>query len=114
MIWPLILKGACIAIAAMFWAAASVLLFRFNASVFRNKNSNFWNPVFSSQKAKQIGGFKVDAFHIFQGFFLAFLFLSAVIHSDAVWWHQWIGMSVIWIIVFPVTYGLLSPLHGKK
>lgn len=112
-IWPLILKGLAVAAGAMFWAAASVLLFRFSASVFRNRNPKFWNPVFSSKSAKQIGGFKVDAFHIFQGLALAFLFAAAVINSGLTWWMQWAGMSTVWIIVFPITYGLLSPLHGK-
>jgi hypothetical protein len=113
-IWQLILKGSCVAVAAMFWAGASVLLFRFGSSVFRKLNPKFWNPPISSKEAKQVGGFKIDGFHIFQGIALSFLFLSAVIHSELTWWYQWIGMSVIWIIVFPVTYGLLSPLHGKK
>lgn len=113
--WPLITEG----LAAIFWAAASVLQFRFGSSVFRKLNRNFWNPVYSSKAAKQIGGYKVDAFHLFQSAaiicFLAPVFIG---HN----WHvlennllDMLAKTVItgaeWTVLFPVTYGLLSPYH---
>jgi hypothetical protein len=114
----IIAKSVCVIIGGFCWAASSVLLFRFGHSVFRKLSPNFWNPFYSSDNAKQIGGFKVDAYHIFQGLALAFLFIAAVLPNEQLFTKLWVDMLVkwgafsgLWIIAFPVSYGLLSPLH---
>lgn len=64
-----------IAIAACLWAGCSIMLFRYEGSVFRRwKNQQFWNPVEAAKKYKTIFGYKLTGFHIMQSASI-FLFL---------------------------------------
>jgi len=101
-------------LATISWAAASVLLFRFGTSIFRNLNKMFWNPIYSSQNAKTIGGYKIDAFHLFQSAAICFATGALVFYEKM--FGRLIDFCIfggIEIIVFPIFYGLISR-HNKK
>lgn len=119
MTWWVPISMACSAIC---WAAASVLEFRYGQSIFQKDNAsvkyrNFWHPVFSHNNSKQIFGYKVDAFHLFQSAAIIFFSLPA---AKALDWHPtrislyFIDLDFIiclaivgtvWNIVFPNAYG---------
>jgi hypothetical protein len=100
------------ALAAICNACMDDLLFRFGWSVFKNHPN--WNPVYSSQHSKTIGGWKFDAWHVFQSLMILFCALAAIFNY--LWWPHFITgwmkliiYVVVWSTVKPFAYGRFAP-----
>ena len=93
---------AFIAVAAIFNAAMDkVENENFYTSIFRNLNPNFWYKRQSWNKAKKIGGYKFDAWHLAKSLMLLMLFLP---YGFLISWKFFGIAGLTWIVVFNLFY----------
>lgn len=98
--------GILILLAAIFKAVADTLAHHFDTSVFKGKNTAFWNPLHpDNDKVKKIGGYPLDAWHLANSAMI-FSFILAAIFNDLpfLWWLQLIGFGVLFNLVFVLFY----------
>lgn len=77
----------------------------FSASVFRNLNPKFWYKRESWKWAKQIGGYRLDAWHLAKSAMLVLLITAAVAYSKVInWYIDVVVAGGVWILVFNLFY----------
>lgn len=92
-------------LAAMFKAIADTVDHHFDTSIFRLYNQSFWNRDVSSEKAKRIFGYKIDAWHLaLSAQIVCWLILPFVHEQKLRWiWELAIG-GLFFNIVFNIFY----------
>lgn len=77
----------------------------FYTSIFRNLNPNFWYKRQSWDKARKIGGWKFDAWHVFKSLMLGFLTIAIVSYEELfAWYYDYAIAGGIWIFFFNLFY----------
>jgi len=95
-----------IILAAICNAVMDTLSFHFSSSIFSKKKPNFWDPNISWRFAKKIGGYKLDAWHLFKSSMIVFLVISIIIYnifpfpSIIKWYFQVPILGVAWNLTF--------------
>jgi hypothetical protein len=94
-----------IAVAASLNAVMDTLTHHFGVSIFKKKKPSFWNPEVSWKEAKRIGGYKLDAWHMFKSGMIVLLcvcplFYAPVIHPSL----DWMLAGLVWNCVFNIFY----------
>jgi hypothetical protein len=91
--------------AAIFKAVSDTVDHHFDTSIFRRLEPKFWDRDISSDKAKRIGGYKVDAWHLSQSAMIVCMIAAAVLHQQKTAWYYEIAIGgVLWNILFNVFY----------
>jgi hypothetical protein len=75
------------------------------ATIFKNKNPAFWHKRYSWDKAKKIGGWKFDAWHVAKSLMIFSLCAAVVFYKQI--WNPLIDYSIAggtWIITFNLFY----------
>lgn len=95
-----------IILAAIFKAVADTLAHHFDTSVFRKKNTAFWNPLHrDNDYVKRIFSYPLDAWHISNSLMLACFTLAIVVNNLKYdWYCQLIGLNVVFVLVFNFCY----------
>jgi len=91
--------------AAIFKAVADEVDHHFDTSIFRRHDPNFWDRDISSDKAKRICGYKIDAWHISLSCMIVCMILAAIFHQPklAWYWELLIG-GFVWNTMFNIFY----------
>lgn len=77
----------------------------FYDTIFRNKQKDFWYKRDSWDKAKKIGGWKFDGWHLFKTLHLTFLFLSIVSYENFfTWYYDFLIAGITWVVSFNFFY----------
>jgi hypothetical protein len=77
----------------------------FTGSVFSHLDPKFWHKRVSCDYAKQIFGYKLDAWHLTKSFMIACLATSVVMYQPTFpWWVEIPIAGVVWIGVFVPFY----------
>lgn len=76
------------------------------ATIFKNKNPAFWHKRYSWDKAKKIGGWKFDSWHVAKSLMLGFITLAIVFYKPILthWTLDFSIAGVTWIITFNLFY----------
>lgn len=91
--------------AAIFKAVADTVDHHFDTSIFRRHDPNFWDRDISSDKAKRIFGYKLDAWHIALSLMIVCMILAIIFHQRKLdWYLELIIGGVIWNSVFSLFY----------
>lgn len=103
-----IVSPILIVVAAIFKAVADTVDHHFDTSVFRRLNVAFWDRDISSDRAKRIGGYKVDAWHLCMSAMIILFILAAAFHKAyfAWYWELAIGWP-LWNFPFNLFYNVL-------
>lgn len=92
-------------LAALCNSIMDTLRFHFESSPFRNRSPKFWNPNISYKYARQIFGYKLDAWHLFKSGMIVFILLSIVSYDETLaWWFDFIVFGLCWNFVFSTSY----------
>lgn len=76
----------------------------FHTSIFMNKNQRFWYKRESWKYAKMIGGYRLDAWHLFKSAMVVLLITAIVFYSPMYGWIDFIIYGIAWNIVFNFFY----------
>lgn len=102
MIWASEILLVC---AAMFKAVADTVDHHFDTSIFRRYNPRFWDRDISSERAKKIFGYKVDAWHISLSCMIICMILAAIFHQQKLdWYLELIIGGFAWNLTFNLFY----------
>lgn len=92
-------------LAALFKAVADTVDHHFDSSIFRRLEPSFWDRDISSDKAKRIFGYKIDAWHITQSIMIVCMILAAIFHEQKLWWpFELIIAGTAWNLCFNLFY----------
>ena len=95
--------------APFFKAVADTLFHHHSISVFSKLNVNFWDPYISSEKAKRIFGYKLDAWHLSMSMII-FLVTAAIVvrHEPKLpFYYEYPIWGFYWIACFGLFYNRL-------
>jgi len=91
--------------AAIFKAVADTVDHHFDTSIFRRYDPKFWDRDISSDKAKRIFGYKIDAWHISLSFMICCMIAAAIFHQPKLaWYWEFVIGGTMWNIVFNIFY----------
>lgn len=91
--------------AATFKAVADTVDHHFDTSIFRRLEPRFWDRDISSDRAKRIFNYKIDAWHISQSLMIVCMIAAAIFHEQRLaWYFELVIGGVIWNIVFNTFY----------
>jgi hypothetical protein len=98
-----------IILAACCKAVADCLDHGYDTSVFRKLPASFWDPNVVHKTGKQIFGYPLDAWHLFNSGMIGAFIAAAVIPEtiNLPGWALLIGYGVVFNIVFAVLYKIL-------
>ena len=106
MIWQQFISPVCLCLAAICNAVMdSVENEHIAVTMFDRLNPNFWNKRVSWNKAKRIGGYKFDAWHMSKSSMLGLLTLACVLYRPMV--NVCVDIIILWVvwnIVFNLFY----------
>lgn len=106
MIWTgeILLIGA-----AFFKAVADNVDHHFDTSIFKKLNPKFWDRDISSETARRVFSYKIDAWHISQSLMLIFLIAGAIFHERKLEnpWLEITAGGILWNIVFNLFYNAM-------
>jgi hypothetical protein len=121
MVYSLIL----LSLAAICNAIMDTLQFHFETSVFSKLNKNYWNPNISWRNKyingdTKLGRIKIlwifdkpvmltDAWHLFKGLTLDFLFIAIFINTQLPYWYYYVGV----FFIYKLAWGLFFELFYK-
>ncbi len=92
-------------VAAISKAVADTVDHHFDTSIFRKLNPNFWDRDISSEKAKRIFNYKIDAWHLSQSLMIVAMIAATVFHVPKLEWYYEIAIAgTAWNIVFNTFY----------
>jgi len=92
-------------LAAIFKAVADTVDHHFDTSIFRRLDVAFWDRDISSNKAKRIFNYKVDAWHLSQSAMIVLMILAAILHVPKLaWYFELVIAGTWWNIVFNTFY----------
>lgn len=102
MIW---LSEILLIVAAIFKAVADTVDHHFDTSIFRRHDPKFWDRDISSDKAKRIFGYKLDAWHIALSCMIVCMILAIIFHVPKLEWYWELAIGGVgWNIVFNLFY----------
>lgn len=94
-----------LAIAAIFKAVADTVDHHFDTSVFRRLNADFWDRDFSSDRAKRIFNYKLDAWHLAQSGMIVCMIAAVALHQEKLeWWLEVLIGGAGWNLIFNTFY----------
>jgi hypothetical protein len=97
-----------IILAASVKAMADTIDHHFDTSVFRNLNPRFWDLDISSDHAKRIFKYKLDAWHLSQSAMIVLMISAVAVHPFDRWHLHWaleiLIAGITWNIVFNTFY----------
>lgn len=95
-----------ISVAAFFKAVADKVDHHFDTSIFKNLNPNFWDRDISSEKAKRIFNYKIDAWHLSQSAMIICMIVAWSLHNKSfiAWYWQVLIAGTVWNLVFNLFY----------
>jgi len=92
-------------LAAIFKAVADTVDHHFDTSIFRRLEPRFWDRDISSDKAKRVFGYKVDAWHLSQSAMIVLMILAAIVHTPKLaWYFELIIAGCWWNLIFNTFY----------
>lgn len=78
---------------------------RFESSIFKKLNPKFWSKAVSSQHAKRVFGYKIDAWHLTKSTVIILLCLAAVLYKPCTTpLIDFIIMGAAWNLPFNLFY----------
>lgn len=91
--------------AAIFKAVADTVDHHFDTSIFRRMEPKFWDRDISSNHAKNIFNYKIDAWHISQSVMIGCMIAAITLHHPKLsWWMEIIIGGCIWNLTFNLFY----------
>ena len=91
--------------AAIFKAVADTVDHHFDTSIFRRLEPKFWDRDISSNYAKRIFNYKVDAWHLSQSAMIVCMIAAIALHHQKLaWYFEIVIGGIIWNIVFNTFY----------
>jgi hypothetical protein len=94
-------------------AVADTVADHFDTSIFSKLNPKFWDKKVSSEHARRIGGYKIDAWHLSMSAMIILLISAIIIYENvAAWQLELIAAGIVWNIPFNFFYNKL--LKRKK
>jgi hypothetical protein len=82
----------------------------FHVSVFKNLNQKFWYKRESWKYAKQIGGYKVDAWHLAKSLMIILICGAIVNYNPFIPVIDFIILGTVWNLTFIIFYKLFKTL----
>lgn len=91
--------------AAIFKAVADEVDHHFDQSIFRRLDPKFWDRDISSDKAKRIFGYKLDAWHIALSCMIVCMISAAIFHQPKLpWYWEFVIAGSVWNLCFNLFY----------
>lgn len=92
-------------VAAIFKAVADTVDHHFDSSIFRRMDVTFWDRDISSNKAKRIFNYKIDAWHLSQSAMIICMVFAMIFHQNKLAWYWEVVIGgTLWNIVFNTFY----------
>ena len=102
----LVITAALTILFAIFKAVADTLAHHFDTSVFRRRNTAFWNPLHrDNDYVKRVFSYPLDAWHISNSLMIICFALATVFNDlKYEWYWQVSGIGVVFMLTFGIFY----------
>lgn len=100
----LILTSILISFAAIFKALADTVADHFDTSVFRHYKKSFWDKKISSDFAKRVFAYKIDAWHLANSGMIICFICTIDFKPNVHWLIIIIGGGIVFNLVFNLFY----------
>lgn len=99
-----IICATCLFIAAVCKALADTLADHFDTSIFKNKRHQFWDKAISSDHAKRVFNYKIDAWHLANSLMIV-AFITGIYFKPPYEWYYFIpAAGTLFNMVFNTFY----------